>query len=52
LIQKYNSIVKDFRENIKILVLFYSSDEKAMKLAIEENAIIPKEKRPEVIDIL
>jgi hypothetical protein len=41
LIQKYNSIVKDFRENIKILVLFYSSDEKAMKLAFEENAIIP-----------
>ena len=43
--QKYNSIVKDFRENIRFLVLFYNKDEKAMKQALEENNIIPKEER-------
>ena len=50
--QKYNSVVKDFRENIRILVLFYNADEKSMKLAFEENSIIPREKRQEVIDQL
>ena len=47
--QKYNSIVKDFRENIRFLVLFYNKDEKAMKQALEENAIIPKEERNDYI---
>ncbi len=50
--QKYNSIVKDFRENIRFLVLFYNKDEKAMKQALEENGIIPKEKRNDYIDAL
>ena len=52
LVQKYNSIVKDFRENIRMLVLFYNKDENAMKQALEENAIIPKEERKIVEEIL
>ena len=52
LIQKYNSLVKDFRENIRILVLFYNKDENAMKQALEENSIIPKEDRVKVLDFL
>jgi hypothetical protein len=35
-----------------MLILFYNPDEKAMKLAFEYNAIIPKEKREEVLEIL
>ena len=52
LIQKYNSIVKDFRENIRLLVLFYNKDEKAMKQALEENALIPKEERDYIFKLL
>ena len=50
--QKYNSIVKDFRENIRILVLFFNKDETAMKQALEENGIIPKDQRQKIIDHL
>ena len=50
--QKYNSIVKDFRENIRFLVLFYNKDEKAMKQALEENGIIPKDERNDYIEAL
>ena len=50
--QKYNSVVKDFRENIRILVLFFNKDESAMKQALEENQIIPKDQRPIIIDSL
>ena len=50
--QKYNSIVKDFRENIRFLVLFYNKDEKAMKQALEENNIIPKDERDDYIEAL
>ena len=50
--QKYNSIVKDFRENIKVLILFCNKDKRAMKQALEENDIIPEEKRREVIESL
>ena len=52
LIQKYNSIVKDFRENIQMLVLFYNKDETAMKQALEENAVIPKEQRNYIVKAL
>jgi len=37
--QKYNSIVKDFRANIRFLVLFYNKDIPSMKRALEENGI-------------
>ena len=52
IIQKYNSVVKDFRENIRFLVLFFNKDEKAMKQALEENDIIPKEDRSQYIEEL
>jgi hypothetical protein len=47
--QKYNSIVKDFRQNIQLLILFFNKDKDAMQLALDENNIIPLEKRPEII---
>lgn len=50
--QKYNSIVKDFRENIRILVLFFNKDESAMKQALEENDIVPHNQRQMLIDHL
>ena len=50
--QKYNSVVKDFRENIRFLVLFFNKDEKAMKQALEENGIIPKDERNDYIEAL
>jgi len=50
--QKYNSIVKDFRENIRFLVLFYNKDRKSMKSALEENNIIPNELHDEYMEKL
>ena len=47
--QKYNSVVKDYRENIRMLVLFFNKDESAMKQALEENDIVPKDKKPNII---
>jgi hypothetical protein len=41
--QKYNSVVKDFRENIRMLVLIFDKDETSTKQALEENDIVPKE---------
>jgi len=37
--QKYNAIVKDFRQNIQALVLFYDKDKKSREAAFEENDI-------------
>ena len=37
--QKYNAIVKDFRENIKILVLFYDKDKRSRDVAFKENDV-------------
>jgi ribonuclease HIII len=50
--QKYNSVVKEYRENIRMLVLFYNKDEISIKQALEENDIVPKEKRMEIIEKL
>ena len=50
--QKYNSVVKDFRENIRFLVLFYNKDRQSMKDALDENDIIPKEQRDYYINQL
>jgi hypothetical protein len=44
--------MKFYRENMRMLILFYYPDEKAMKFAFEDNAIIPKEKKEEVLEIL
>lgn len=37
--QKYNAIVKDFRENVKVLVLFYDKDRDSRESAFKENDI-------------
>jgi len=37
--QKYNAIVKDFRQNIQALVLFYDKYKKSRKAAFKENDI-------------
>jgi len=37
--EKYNSIVKDFRENIRMLVLFFNKDKKSLDQALDENDI-------------
>jgi len=44
--QKYNAIVKDFRENIKVLILFYDKDKESRDAAFKENdiGITPSEK--------
>jgi GTPase SAR1 family protein len=44
--QKFNAIVKDFRENIKMLVLFYDKDRESREAAFKENdiGISPTEK--------
>lgn len=39
LTQKYNAIVKDFRENIRMLVLFYDKDKESRETAFKENDI-------------
>jgi len=50
--QKYNAMVKDFRDCIRMLILFYNKDKKSMELALEENDIIPKNKHGETIELL
>jgi len=48
--QKYSTIVKDFRENVKVLVLFYDKDKKSCDAAYEENDIgIEKDERSKII---
>jgi len=39
LTQKYNAIVKDFRENISVLVLFYDKNKESREAAFKENDI-------------
>ena len=50
--QKYNAVVKDFRDNIRALILFYEKDEESLKTALSENGIIPKEDRASVVETL
>lgn len=48
--QKYNAIVKDFRQNVKNLVLFYDKDKKSREAAFEENDIgITKEEKESIV---
>jgi len=37
--QKYSSIVNDFRENIRMLILFLNKDKKSLDQALDENDI-------------
>jgi len=49
--QKYNAIVKDFRQNIQVLVFFYDKDKKSRDAAFEENdiGITPAEKNRQTL---
>jgi len=50
LTQKYNAIVKDFRENIMMLVLFYDKDKESREAAFKENDIgLTSEEKYEIV---
>jgi hypothetical protein len=49
LTQKYNAVLKDFREQVKWVALFYCKDRKSFNNCLEENDVIrSKEKREEI----
>ena len=51
--QKYNAIVKDFRENIMMLVLFYDKDKESREAAFKENDIgLSVEEKDKIIKTL
>jgi hypothetical protein len=50
--QKYNAIVKDFRDNIRMLVLFFDKDRDSIELALKQNNIIPKEDYSDILNTL
>ena len=51
--QKYNAIVKDFRENVEVLVLFYDKDSASREAAFKENDIgINEDEKEEIIKTL
>ena len=50
LTQKYNAIVKDFRENISMLVLFYDKDKESREAAFNENDIgLSREEKDKIV---
>jgi len=52
LTQKYNAVVKDFRENLRMLVLYHQKDEDGLRDALRENNIVPKDAREAVVSEL
>ena len=50
--QKYNVIFKDFRDNIRMLILFFDKDKESVELALKQYNIIPKENINNVINEL
>ena len=52
LAQKYTSVVKDYRENMRMMAIFYNKDEIAMEQAFEENAFVPRHLRKEITEKL
>jgi hypothetical protein len=51
--QKYNAVVKDFKENIKILVLFYDKNVQSRDAAFKENDIgISSEEKENLLETL
>ena len=48
LTQKYNSVLKDYRENTAWLALFYCKDKKSFDQALDENDVVPLEMRAEI----
>ena len=53
LTQKYNAVVKDFRENITMLILFYDKDKESREAAFRENDIgLSAEEKDRIIKTL
>ena len=50
--QKYNAVVKDFRDNIRQCVLYYEKDRKSLEDALNENGIIPAEEHATIVEKL
>lgn len=46
---KYNAVVKDYRVNIRMLVLYYNKDDKSLLNAFDENDIVDKADRGDLI---
>ena len=47
--QKYNVVVKDYRDNIRMLMLYYDKDDKSMINAFDQNNIVNKAQRDDII---
>ena len=47
--QKHNAVVKDYRDNIRMLVLYDNKDDKSMINAFDENNIVNKAERDDII---
>ena len=52
LTQKYNSVSKDFRENISWLCLFFTKDRGSLEETLQENDVIPTDKIKEIKELL
>jgi hypothetical protein len=52
IVQKYNAVVKDFRDNIRMLILYFNKDKDAMKAALNENHIITMEQENQILEHL
>jgi hypothetical protein len=52
IVQKYNSVVTDFRENIRMLILYFNKDKDSLKDALQENHIITKEQETKIVEHL
>jgi len=53
LTQKYNAIVKDFRQNIMMLILFYDKDKESREAAFKENDIgLSSEEKDKIVKTL
>ena len=48
LTQKYNSVLKDYRENTAWIALFYSKDKGSFDQALDENDVVPDEERERI----
>ena len=47
--QKYNAVMKDYRDNIRMLVLYYNKDDKSMINAFDETNIVNEAERDDII---
>ena len=52
LTQKYNSVLKDYRENTAWVAMFYCKDKNSFEQCLDENDVVPGEKRQEIKNIL